>query len=139
LRAVVWHGRGDVRVEDVAEAPPPGRDEVMVAVEWCGICGTDLEEWRHGPRFVPVGEPHPVTGRKAPIVLGHEVSGRVAEVGPAVTDLREGDLVALLRPVLVVSSPSRHALSAARRDRAERRRRPRRGSHRPGPDVHPGT
>jgi len=95
LRAVVWHGRGDVRVEDVAEAPRPGRDEVMVAVEWCGICGTDLEEWRHGPRFIPVGKPHPVTGRKAPLVLGHEVSGRVAEVGPAVTDLREGDLVAL--------------------------------------------
>jgi (R,R)-butanediol dehydrogenase/meso-butanediol dehydrogenase/diacetyl reductase len=63
VRAVVWHGRGDVRVEDVPEPPSPGPDEVKVAVEWCGICGTDLEEWRSGPRFVPVGEPHPVTGR----------------------------------------------------------------------------
>jgi (R,R)-butanediol dehydrogenase/meso-butanediol dehydrogenase/diacetyl reductase len=95
LRAVVWHSRGDVRVEDVPEPPSPGPDEVKVAVEWCGICGTDVEEWRSGPRFVPVGEPHAVTGRKAPLTLGHEVSGRVAEVGPGVTRLREGDLVAL--------------------------------------------
>jgi (R,R)-butanediol dehydrogenase/meso-butanediol dehydrogenase/diacetyl reductase len=95
VRAVVWHGRRDVRVEDVPEPPSPGPDEVKVAVEWCGICGTDLEEWRSGPRFIPVGEPHAVTGRKAPIILGHEVSGRVAELGHGVTGLREGDLVAL--------------------------------------------
>jgi (R,R)-butanediol dehydrogenase / meso-butanediol dehydrogenase / diacetyl reductase len=95
VRAVVWHGRGDVRVEHVPEPPSPGPDEVKIAVEWCGICGTDLEELRRGPRFIPVGEPHAVTGRKAPIILGHEVSGRVAELGPGVTGLREGDLVAL--------------------------------------------
>jgi (R,R)-butanediol dehydrogenase / meso-butanediol dehydrogenase / diacetyl reductase len=95
VKAVVWHGRGDVRVEEVAEPASPGPREVKVAVEWCGICGTDLEEWRTGPRFVPVGEPHPLTGRKAPLILGHEVSGRVAELGTGVTGLREGDLVAL--------------------------------------------
>jgi (R,R)-butanediol dehydrogenase / meso-butanediol dehydrogenase / diacetyl reductase len=95
VRAVVWHGRGDVRVEEVPEPPSPGRDDVTVAVEWCGICGTDLEEWRNGPRFVPVGEPHPVTGRKAPLVLGHEVSGRIAALGDGVSELQEGDLVAL--------------------------------------------
>jgi threonine dehydrogenase-like Zn-dependent dehydrogenase len=33
MRAVVWHGRGDVRVEDVPEPPSPGRDEVKVGVE----------------------------------------------------------------------------------------------------------
>jgi (R,R)-butanediol dehydrogenase / meso-butanediol dehydrogenase / diacetyl reductase len=95
MRAVVWHGRSDVRVEDVPEPPSPGPGDVKIAVEWCGICGTDLEEWRSGPRFVPVGEPHPVTGRKAPLILGHEVSGRVAELGAGVTELSEGDLVAL--------------------------------------------
>jgi (R,R)-butanediol dehydrogenase/meso-butanediol dehydrogenase/diacetyl reductase len=95
LRAVVWHGRRDVRVEDVPEAPRPGPDEVKVAVEWCGICGTDLEEWRSGPHFIPVAEPHPLTGRKAPLILGHEVSGRVADVGRSVSELHEGDLVAL--------------------------------------------
>ncbi len=95
MRAVVWHGRGDVRVEEVAQPPDPGPEEVKVAVEWCGICGTDLEEWRSGPRLVPVGDPHPVTGRQAPLILGHEVSGRIAEVGPGVSELHEGDLVAL--------------------------------------------
>jgi (R,R)-butanediol dehydrogenase / meso-butanediol dehydrogenase / diacetyl reductase len=95
VRAVVWHGRDDVRVEEVAEPPEPGFGEVKVSVEWCGICGTDLEEWRNGPRFIPVGEPHPLTGRSAPLVLGHEVSGEVAAVGPGVSGLQEGDLVAL--------------------------------------------
>jgi (R,R)-butanediol dehydrogenase/meso-butanediol dehydrogenase/diacetyl reductase len=95
MRAVVWHGRGDVRVEDVPEPPTPGPGQVKVAVEWCGICGTDLEEWRNGPRFVPVAEPQPLTGRKAPLILGHEVSGRIAELGAGVSELREGDLVAL--------------------------------------------
>jgi (R,R)-butanediol dehydrogenase / meso-butanediol dehydrogenase / diacetyl reductase len=91
----VWHGRGDVRLDDVPEPPGPGPGEVKVAVEWCGICGTDVEEWRNGPRFVPVGEPHPLTGRKAPLILGHEVSGRIAEVGAGVTGLSQDELVAL--------------------------------------------
>lgn len=95
MRAVVWHGRGDVRVEEVAEPAAPDAGQVKIAVEWCGICGTDLEEWRSGPRFVPVGEPHAITGRKAPLILGHEVSGRIAEVGAGVTGLNEGELVAL--------------------------------------------
>jgi (R,R)-butanediol dehydrogenase / meso-butanediol dehydrogenase / diacetyl reductase len=95
VRALVWHGRGDLRVENVPEPPEPGPGQVKIAVEWCGICGTDLEEWRSGPRFVPVGEPHPITGRKAPLILGHEVSGLVAELGSGVAGLREGQLVAL--------------------------------------------
>jgi len=46
---VRWHGRGDVRVEDVPDpgAPPPGW--VRLRVEACGICGTDVEEYMHGP------------------------------------------------------------------------------------------
>jgi (R,R)-butanediol dehydrogenase/meso-butanediol dehydrogenase/diacetyl reductase len=95
VRALVWHGRGDLRVENVPKPPAPGPGQVKIAVEWCGICGTDLEEWRSGPHFVPVDEPHPITGRKAPLILGHEVSGLVAELGAGVTGLREGQLVAL--------------------------------------------
>jgi (R,R)-butanediol dehydrogenase/meso-butanediol dehydrogenase/diacetyl reductase len=94
VRALVWHGRGDVRVRDVPPPAAPRADEVTVAVEWCGICGTDVDEWRHGPRLVPT-EPHPLTGRMAPLVLGHEVAGRVSAVGRGVDFLREGDLVAL--------------------------------------------
>ena len=95
MKAAVWHGRGDVRVEDVASAPDPGPGEVRAAVEWCGICGTDLEEWRSGPHFIPSDAPHPLTGTRAPMILGHEVSARIADIGEGVTDLHEGDLVAL--------------------------------------------
>jgi (R,R)-butanediol dehydrogenase/meso-butanediol dehydrogenase/diacetyl reductase len=94
MRAVRWHGRGDVRVEDVPVARPPGRDEVRVRTAWCGLCGSDLHEYRSGPFRIPL-RPHPVTGRAAPIVLGHEIAGRVEAVGEGVAGPHEGDLVAL--------------------------------------------
>ncbi len=78
MLAARWHGRGDVRVEDVAE-PRPRADEAVIAVSWCGICGTDLEELREGPIAIPCGAPHPLSGQQAPIVLGHEVVGVVLE------------------------------------------------------------
>jgi len=93
VRALRWHGRGDVRLDDVPEPPDPGPDEVLVEVEWCGICGTDLEEYLHGPLLVPTS-PHPLTGFQAPLILGHEVSARVLTAGTA-TALQPGDLVAL--------------------------------------------
>ncbi len=95
MRAVRWHARGDVRLDLVPEAPAPGPGEVRVRVEWCGICGTDREEWRAGPLFIQTGDPHPLTGTVAPITLGHEVSGIVTDVGSGVTGLSEGRLVAL--------------------------------------------
>lgn len=75
MRAARWHGRGDVRIEDVP-VPVPAPDELLVEVLWCGICGTDLEEYRDGPLTIPV-QPHPRRGTIAPIALGHEVVGRV--------------------------------------------------------------
>jgi (R,R)-butanediol dehydrogenase / meso-butanediol dehydrogenase / diacetyl reductase len=95
MLAVRWHGRGDVRVEDIPPPPPPGSGEVQLRVSWCGICGTDMEEMRNGPIFVPVDEPHPITGRKAPLTLGHEFSGVVDSTGPGVDDLHPGDRVAV--------------------------------------------
>ncbi len=64
-----------------------------MAVEWCGICGTDLEEYLHGPLLVPT-TPHALTGEQAPLILGHEVSARVIAAGRNVA-LEEGQLVAL--------------------------------------------
>jgi (R,R)-butanediol dehydrogenase/meso-butanediol dehydrogenase/diacetyl reductase len=81
--AVRWHARGDVRVEEVPPPPPPGPGEVQLQVRWCGICGTDLEEWLSGPLFIPAAAPHPVTGTAAPVILGHEFAGVVAAVGAA--------------------------------------------------------
>lgn len=93
MKALRWHGRGDVRLEDVPDASPPGEGEVTVDVTWCGICGTDLEEFRDGPLVIPVEEPNPLSGQTAPIVMGHEVAGRISRVGKEVRGLREGDLV----------------------------------------------
>lgn len=95
MRAVRWYGRGDVRITELPDPEPPPPGSVTIAVEWVGLCGTDRQEWRSGPHWVQVGKPHPLTGRMAPITLGHEVSGRVAEVGPGVETPRVGELVAV--------------------------------------------
>lgn len=94
MLALRWHGRGDVRLDEVEDPPPPGPGEVRLRVLSCGICGTDVEEYRSGPIFIPSGEPHPLTGRSAPITLGHEFSGEVVAVGAGVDRYRPGDRVA---------------------------------------------
>lgn len=95
MRAAVYHGRGDVRVEERPE-PVVRPGTVKLRVEWCGICGTDLHEYEEGPIFVPPPErPHPLTGEALPIILGHEFAGVITEVGPGVGGLREGDRVAV--------------------------------------------
>ena len=94
MLALRWHGRRDVRLDEVPAPPAPGPSEVQVAVFCCGICGTDVEEWRSGPRVVPI-VPHPLTGRSAPITLGHEFSGEVIAVGHNVESPVVGDFVAV--------------------------------------------
>ncbi len=94
MTAVRWHGRRDVRVEQIPAAPPPGAGEVRVHVGWCGICGSDVHEYRSGPFVIPT-EQHPVTHQCAPIALGHEIAGWVDATGEAVEGLAPGDLVAL--------------------------------------------
>ena len=80
MQAVRWHARGDVRVETVPD-PVPGPGEVLVRVEWCGLCGTDVHEYAHGPVLIP-SRPHPLTGKVPPVTLGHEFSGTVAAATP---------------------------------------------------------
>ena len=86
MRAVVVHGAGDVRVDERPD-PTPGPGEVLIAMEWGGVCGSDLSYWRHGASGTAV--------LSAPLVLGHEVAGRIAAVGAGVTDQEIG------RPVTV--------------------------------------
>ncbi|SNR64866.1 (R,R)-butanediol dehydrogenase / meso-butanediol dehydrogenase / diacetyl reductase [Haloechinothrix alba] len=93
MRAVIYNGREHVAVDEVPE-PECGAGEVKVRVAHNGICGTDLHEYFAGPIFVPT-EPHPLTGRAAPLVLGHEFSGTVTEVGDGVTGIAAGDRVAI--------------------------------------------
>ncbi len=66
-------------------AAEPGPAEVRVRVAWCGLCGTDVHEYRSGPIYIS----------SAPMIIGHEISGWVDAVGPGVTGLAEGDLVGL--------------------------------------------
>lgn len=100
MKAARFHGRGDIRVEDVPE-PVVRPGTVAVEVEWCGICGTDLHEYLEGPIFAPTAEaPHALTGESIPITLGHEFAGVVAEVGPGVDDVAVGDRV-VVEPYIV--------------------------------------
>ena len=47
MRAAQFHAAGDIRIEDIP-APEPSDDRVLVEVEWCGICGSDLNEFIYG-------------------------------------------------------------------------------------------
>ncbi|MFD1177556.1 2,3-butanediol dehydrogenase [Paenibacillus puldeungensis] len=91
MKALRWHGVKDLRLENIEE-PKPAKGEVKIKVEWCGICGSDLHEYTAGPIFIPL-ETHPLSGDKAPIVMGHEFSGQVVEVGEGVTRASVGDRV----------------------------------------------
>ena len=95
MKAAVWHGRRDVRVEDVPEPPSPPPAQVKVEVAWCGICGTDLHEYVSGPIKIPADAPHPMTGVQAPVIMGHELAGTVIEVGSDVDRVRVGDRVTM--------------------------------------------
>ena len=95
MKAAVFHGQKDVRVEDVPE-PEVREGSVKVKVDWCGICGTDLHEYLAGPIFIPTaGSPHPITGETLPLTLGHEFAGEVVEVGDGSAEVNTGDRVAI--------------------------------------------
>ena len=94
MRAAVYHGRRDVRIEEVDSPGPPRPHELLLDVAAGGICGTDASEWAHGPFFTPIDAPHPVTGHMGPMVIGHEFVGRVASLGSDVDGFGVGDLVA---------------------------------------------
>lgn len=98
MKAALWYAKGDVRVEEIEE-PVVIPGAVKIKVKWCGICGSDLHEYLGGPIFIPVGEPHPLSGNVAPVVLGHEFSGEVVEVGENVTKFKAGDRV-IVEPIV---------------------------------------
>lgn len=98
MKAALWYKKGDVRVEEIEE-PKVVEGAVKIKVKWCGICGSDLHEYLGGPIFIPVGQPHPLSGNTAPVVLGHEFSGEVVEVGQGVTRFKAGDRV-VVEPIV---------------------------------------
>lgn len=74
MRAARYYGRQDVRV-DTVEPPTPDTGEVLIDIRACGICGSDLGMYLHGPQ---AGSKH------LPITLGHELGGTIATVGDSV-------------------------------------------------------
>src|SRR5262244_4319144 len=88
MLAVRLHGNSDLRVDQMPEPGAVGPGQVRVEPQWCGICGTDLHEYAHGPLYTPP--------ENLPQVIGHEFSAVIAETGPGVTSFRPGDRVAVL-------------------------------------------
>lgn len=78
MKKAIYHGIRDVRVEDVPE-PVPGPGEVKVKIKYCGICGSDLHEYLHGP--FP----------ESP--FGHEACGSIVAIGEGVKGYHIGDRV----------------------------------------------
>lgn len=93
MKAVVYHGPLDVRVEEVADPGPPEPEEVLIAPLVGSLCGTDLSEFLAGPKRIPLHQAHPVSGHQGPVILGHEFMGIVMEVGASVTELHIGQRV----------------------------------------------
>lgn len=81
MLAVRFYGIGDIRVEDVP-IPIFGDNEVLVRISYAGICGSDLHIFRKG-MFV----------QSIPIIMGHEFSGIIQEIGSDVKGLKSGDHV----------------------------------------------
>jgi (R,R)-butanediol dehydrogenase/meso-butanediol dehydrogenase/diacetyl reductase len=92
MKAAVWHKKEDIRIENVPD-PKTGPGQVKVTIKTCGICGSDLHEFKSGPFIIPA-KPHPLTGRSnGPVILGHEFSAEVIEVGEGVKSVKPGDRV----------------------------------------------
>lgn len=98
MRALEIHGPDDLRVVD-RSVPGPAPDQVQIAVEWGGICGSDIAYWRRGVSGTAV--------MSHPFVLGHEVSGRVLRAGSDVTGLAEGQPVTVHPARTVGALPER--------------------------------
>jgi threonine dehydrogenase-like Zn-dependent dehydrogenase len=82
VKAAVYHGPNDIRIESVPEPGRPGPGDVLLEVVRAAICGTDSAEWDHGPLLA-----------RPPVVLGHEFVGRVMAVGDEVKGLGVGDRI----------------------------------------------
>jgi (R,R)-butanediol dehydrogenase/meso-butanediol dehydrogenase/diacetyl reductase len=94
LKAIVYHGPGEVRIEERPE-PVPGAGQLSVRVAAAGVCGTDVAEYVQQPHFFPIDTAHPHSGHVGPTIPGHEFSGWVTGVGPDVSGFSVGDLVAV--------------------------------------------
>ncbi len=78
MKVAKYYSQKEIRYED-APVPPVGSEEVLVKMNTCGVCGSDLMDWY-------------LTDR-APLILGHEPAGVIVEAGADVKNFKEGDRV----------------------------------------------
>lgn len=95
MRGLQYHGAQDIRYNTEIAIPQVNNpDDVVVKVAYCGICGTDLHEFEVPIFFANAAKDgDKISGKKLPLVLGHEFSGVVQAVGANVTKLQPGDHV----------------------------------------------
>ncbi len=84
MKAVTWHGRRDVRVENVPDPQIKEPNDAIIRVTSSGICGSDLHLYEVLGPFLSEGD-----------ILGHEPMGIVEETGPEVTHVKPGDRVVI--------------------------------------------
>jgi threonine dehydrogenase-like Zn-dependent dehydrogenase len=84
MKAVVWHGRGDVRVDQVPDPVVQEPNDIVIKVTSSGICGSDLHLYEVFGPFMTEGD-----------ILGHEAMGVVLEVGSEITNVKPGDRVVI--------------------------------------------
>jgi L-iditol 2-dehydrogenase len=78
MKCAMYYNNRDIRLEDIS-VPKIGADELLVQMHACGICGSDVLEWYRI--------------KKAPIVLGHEMTGEIVKIGKNVERYKVGDRV----------------------------------------------
>ena len=85
MKAAVYHGEGSVEIDDV-DVPAIGHGEILIRVESCGICHTDLKKIEYN--LLP-----------PPRIFGHETAGVVAAIGEGVTSIAVGQRAAVFHHI----------------------------------------
>ncbi|MFC7157663.1 zinc-binding dehydrogenase [Halomarina halobia] len=99
MRLARLHGLEDLSVDEVAPRPVrPGT--VRIDIEYCGVCGSDLHEYKHGPAPIRAEDrehriPESEWDDHLPMPMGHEIVGTVTEIGDGVDRVVTGDRVTL--------------------------------------------
>ncbi|AZO17298.1 NAD(P)-dependent alcohol dehydrogenase [Mesorhizobium sp. M2A.F.Ca.ET.043.05.1.1] len=87
MRALVLEKKGELSLREIALPQDVGPDDVRIAIHTVGVCGSDVHYYTHGAIGSYIV--------RQPMVLGHEASGTIVEVGANVTSLKVGDRVCM--------------------------------------------
>jgi 2-desacetyl-2-hydroxyethyl bacteriochlorophyllide A dehydrogenase len=78
MKAAVFMEIEKIEIKEDYPKPSPGPNEVLIKVDHCGICGTDVKNYYHKIY-------------QAPLIMGHEFAGEIAEIGSEITNFKIGD------------------------------------------------